>query len=1006
MAAFLPALPPSDVRRAAELVYQSFNPSSTRPLSSEEQRRLSSELFELQRQWQAWGLVVPFLEHSDQNVQFFGAHTIQVKIARDWDTFPQDQVGELKALILNLTARSIALGHSKATLRKLFVALCSLAIKLAPSRWPQWIPATVSLLSSHGTPPMVIIEFLEIAAEEAYSADLLPLRKAELNATLREAVPIVAQAIGSSISLSVSERQFESAVKCLEAWLPIIPTNELNPLIQPLVGLLKPSSPAHFVSAVSAINSILSSAAFADGAGSRITTEPLLLWLTEWGHSITSEAARDGPGEVANALCKLLAALGEHSSEYLAQNIASQQRVDPAFYPVSMASSSSLRTRSQLVLNYMRLMLSFTSLPGYYGVDEEESEMTLGFWYTFQEALWSAEVSEEDRSYQESENGMMEVSKAIYSELATVLRTKVRWPSEKIRWPKGNYRRDVGDTLINAYYVLRGDMLAYYLNDLSDRLFKPGSTEWEEVEATLHCIMSIQEALPVEPDDHLSRLFSQDILDALPTSGHPRVRRTMLVLIGSYASWFTTLPYGSPLLFNVISFVANALLDPSLCLPAANALRDLCDNNRVALASHIAAFGELHAGLLGIPETEKAKVLQSIASVIQALPPNEEIAPVATIVSPIVSKLFEAIQSSTQFFEDSRNLAVQQLQTLTGVAKGLTRTSETFDLDDAPDDSPVMESARQVPQMIQLREQIVEAIRATIQLWSTDAYVSDAISELFKSITALPSDITLISLPPAPLLECVCRAAQRDLTAVWLSLANTLIMQLSPLSTFKSLRPVVDPTTLTIVCEYTTVLVETTLTMLSIPGNMQENPEIVREFFHFLEKVSHHFVAVFFQVPQAIFDVLISCAITSMALTERYSLVAASSFLTSLINRIYASEDLGDSRHTLIHRHGSAIMRSLLVGFAGSAPKSTVANLGDLFAVFVSKYPVESKAWMTQILYGDDFTHSKAGAEAKETFIKTVYAPGSGTFQRRREAVRQFTIVARGQEGSNFGHAW
>jgi hypothetical protein len=74
--------------------------------------------------------------------------------------------------------------------------------------------------------------------------------------------------------------------------------------------------------------------------------------------------------------------------------------------------------------------------------------------------------------------------------------------------------------------------------------------------------------------------------------------------------------------------VVPALSDASLCLPAANALRDLCDANRSALAPHITAFGELHAGLSGVQDTEKAKVLQSIASVIQALPPEEEIGPV------------------------------------------------------------------------------------------------------------------------------------------------------------------------------------------------------------------------------------------------------------------------------------------------------------------------------------------------------------------------------------------
>jgi hypothetical protein len=40
--------------------------------------------------------------------------------------------------------------------------------------------------------------------------------------------------------------------------------------------------------------------------------------------------------------------------------------------------------------------------------------------------------------------------------------------------------------------------------------------------------------------------------------------------------------------------------------------------------------------------------------------------------------------------------------------------------------------------------------------------------------------MTVISLPAAPLLELVCVAAQRQLTAVWLSLASVLIVQLDP----------------------------------------------------------------------------------------------------------------------------------------------------------------------------------------------------------------------------------
>ena len=80
-------------------------------------------------------------------------------------------------------------------------------------------------------------------------------------------------------------------------------------------------------------------------------------------------------------------------------------------------------------------MLSFTALPGSYGVDEEESERMLGFWYLLQEALWSAEFTPETEATREKE--MWALARAVYSELVSALRTKVRWPSPPAGWAKG-----------------------------------------------------------------------------------------------------------------------------------------------------------------------------------------------------------------------------------------------------------------------------------------------------------------------------------------------------------------------------------------------------------------------------------------------------------------------------------------------------------------------------------------------------------------------------------------
>jgi hypothetical protein len=47
-------------------------------------------------------------------------------------------------------------------------------------------------------------------------------------------------------------------------------------------------------------------------------------------------------------------------------------------------------------------------------------------------------------------------------------------------------------------------------------------------------------------------------------------------------------------------------------------------------------------------DTEKSKVVESIASVIQPLPPEEEIPPIQAIVSPVVEKLAQALHVSSQ----------------------------------------------------------------------------------------------------------------------------------------------------------------------------------------------------------------------------------------------------------------------------------------------------------------------------------------------------------------------
>lgn len=74
-------------------------------------------------------------------------------------------------------------------------------------------------------------------------------------------------------------------------------------------------------------------------------------------------------------------------------------------------------------------------------------------------------------------------------------------------------------------------------------------------------------------------------------------------------------------------------------------------------------------------------------------------------------------------------MAIVQLQTLSGVVKGLTRTTDSLlILDETPEEQAEAERlrvAREDFRMVKLRGEVFAAVQSTTHLWSTDASVSD-----------------------------------------------------------------------------------------------------------------------------------------------------------------------------------------------------------------------------------------------------------------------------------------
>lgn len=143
----------------------------------------------------------------------------------------------------------------------------------------------------------------------------------------------------------------------------------------------------------------------------------------------------------------------------------------------------------------------------------------------------------------------------------------------------------------------------------------------QALEATVFALRSIAEGVPHEESLPLQSLISSDFLSALPPQ--PRLRQTSLAMIGEFAEW---LGHNTPSQLPALQFVMNAFSDPRLSWAAATSLFKICDTCRAALLpiapDLVAVVGTLSAqNRLG--REDFLKVVKSVASVLQALPPAD-----------------------------------------------------------------------------------------------------------------------------------------------------------------------------------------------------------------------------------------------------------------------------------------------------------------------------------------------------------------------------------------------
>ncbi|KAK9711022.1 hypothetical protein K7432_008070 [Basidiobolus ranarum] len=355
-------------------------------------------LHNLQKEPNGWQLASVLLENSSSQNQFFGAHTFQIKISRDWNTLPEGQVEQLRDEIIKWIVEFS--NGPNLVLTKLCLALTTYALRTVPDTWTNFIPATLQALEveskkPHGRPVNTENAFLEILTlipEELNRADLIGSKRSQFNQELLDSIPLVLNTVGTFLSNDsrtdiAYELLRQKSLRCLQSWIQYgIPSESLGSIFNRVLILLQRESTFEAATEVlielltrqgnSQYGNTLSESFF------QCITSPwmksmvdtcirgkylditvvCLVWLIEQSYVESNE-------DVAANLARLLTTYGEEFTEYIVQHL---EKPDTSIY--------------------LEMMIGFIGFPGYFAEDQEISFLSIILLFTFN-ALYAPSYS-------------------------------------------------------------------------------------------------------------------------------------------------------------------------------------------------------------------------------------------------------------------------------------------------------------------------------------------------------------------------------------------------------------------------------------------------------------------------------------------------------------------------------------------------------------------------------------------------------------------------------------
>ncbi|KAF2965766.1 hypothetical protein GQX73_g7790 [Xylaria multiplex] len=1002
---------PTTLPEVEHLINELYKPNPPETIS-----QIQEALQRLQKSPQGWQLAQSLLARPGDNIKFFGALTIIVKL--NTERLSDDDALSVLQNLITWLVHSLSDGSGPIVIRKLCSALVTYYIHYSHT-WSKCIRHLLYSLGRNAAMPIeevgdtlpleqIIRElstqkflaaswFAATLAEETEKVDSKSTKYISLHERVLDNANDVAALMASALvpmegAFDVSSQR--EAINCLQSWFLYAQRTPKQPLIQILQALVQPT-----------INCLLIEDLY------ETTVELLTDTLSNWQQFFTRHHI--------DSLYALF------DSEWAQQRYQDLIRGDFDFdaiqfglfmlafgdaQMVEMMDTTDARAQA-----FLAGLAGLLTAQGHPAAEDKIFVPALELWSAFVENLVDTLYSE----HTELTNNLPWDKPPLSQVMQVVSHSwqKIQYPPPDIynSWDStekagfGDARKDVADFL-QAVYTISGLPLISLFVDLILRALS--NSAWAELEAASFCLGALSDSVSEgnSYDDALTKVFGSSLFDLLRQGQNiipVRSRQTCLYLIERYSEYFVRHAEYLPAALNLLF---SAVADRHLALPSSKSIFTLCSSCRKLLTSEIDAFLEQYSALRNNQDLDslaEERVIGAIAAIIQSLPSEElklnAVRRLLTMVGvdvsaclqfksaqdnalvnhnePIIFRAFEISQrpsSPVLAHEVASQLAIRALRCLCSIAKGL---QAPVDLD-SDDESTQMGSS---PDLERIHADIIGILVQLKGLFSSSAEVVDAICTILRAGFS-ESDPGPFVFPPQMVTELIISDWQSRIATV----VNTASAFASSLNAGRFKQHVV-PTLRT--------LLPWVFNLLHQLPDPEADTELSQYGIEFAQKVLSRRPEVLMSQSANVLEFLFAFAMKLLNGNEPLPKAAAAEFWTTFVTAKSDEPNVQITLNDAMAHFGPLLSQSLMQNIGGRASRSDLDKLSDPLKKLIFQH-VHASKWLEAALNDPSFPSDKVSSEDKALFLKKLVSLRGG--RPTNQVVRDFWLACR---GSSFAYA-